>query len=122
MHKSIVLNQLFENSYNFNVLTVIINYNHCLYINYIDLLYRAGGNAENFTFQIQTVLYLCVHKNGCLMLLLIARIDCEDFSYFNWVSLKIYYIYSYTFTVNNQKRKINRFCEFTVTSYPTVTA
>ena len=26
------------------------------------------------------------------------------------------------FTVNNQKRKINRRCEFAVTSYPAVTA
>lgn len=67
MHKSNFLNQLFKDSFNFTVLTVIINYNHSLYIDYIDLLYRAGGNAENLIFQIQTVLYLCVHKYVCLM-------------------------------------------------------
>lgn len=65
------------------MLTVIINYNHSFYIDYIDLLYCAGGNAENLISQMQTVLYLCVYKYVCLMLSLIARIGFEDFSYLN---------------------------------------
>ena len=57
------------------MLTVIINYNHSLFIDYIDLLYHAGGNAEKFDISNSNRFNLCVHKYVCLMLSLIARID-----------------------------------------------